>query len=521
MAVPIRYGDILRDFVASADHPAWAKDLVCLAVNTNGNLSDEDRMLIWQEFDSGTTTTTQVLPLGLGAPYPKVELIKLSHHHGVNALAGNQEIVFCNEGITLLFGQNGSGKSGYFRVINQLASGKIQYQIHKNLYSDTPDPIVVSVEYHKDGVIQPVFTWDGVSPCPHELRHIRCFDSHYASHFLEPRDGNTYLFESYSLKVFRSINETLNYLKEDLGLVIDATTESALNNLCTSAYRNSLKQALLGAFRNELANLGMQNLKANLVVDDLLAEDSKIAIQIVNNLNVESVLSEAELKCAAIALFLAECELMAVKQPIIFEDPVNSLDDIIIQAFAARLSRIDSEVVVFTHNILLMEALTDARKFKVYYDPSTNRGTATTAKKHVLVYDVLASANNVGFISGASLKKTKFFLDRANSALATAGPLSNVNHIISDLRMAVEWAIDEVVFKGLVPPRFKGSQQIEWQGMRDMASAGVQNINDLKSNYDALSAMGMHLGMASYTASPTPAALQAIHDDILRILNSV
>ena len=87
--------------------------------------------------------------------------------------------------------------------------------------------------------------------------------------------------------------------------------------------------------------------------------------------------------------------------------------------------------------------------------------------------------------------------------------------------MAVEWAIDEVVFRGLTPHRFKGSQLIDWQGMRAMATAGVQNIDDLKANYDNLSAMGMHLGIASYAVTPTPAALQAIHDDILRILNTV
>lgn len=521
MAVPVQHSNILRAFVGDVTHPAWARDLVCLAVNTNGSLSDEDRLLVWQELDSGATAPSQVLPPGLGVPYPKVELLKLTHHHGVNALAGNQDIVFCNEGITLLFGQNGSGKSGYFRVLNQLASGKIQYQIHKHLYSTTPDPISISVEYLIDDANQPVFTWDGISPCPPELRHIRCFDTHYAAHFLEPRDGNTYLFDSYSLKVFRSIYETLHYLKDNLGLAIDVTTESALNSLCTSAYRDSLKQALLDAFHEELTHLGMQNLRAYLDVDDLLADDSKIAIKIVNNLDAESVLSEAELKCAAIALFLAECDLMAVKQPIIFDDPVNSLDDRIIQAFADRLSRMDSEVVVFTHNILLKEALTDERKFKVYHNPATNRSTATTAKKHVLVYDVLTNSTNVGFVMGAPAKKTKFFLDSANSALAAAVPLSDVTHIISDLRMAVEWAIDEVVFRGLTPHRFKGSQLIDWQGMRAMATAGVQIIDDLKANYDNLSAMGMHLGIASYAVTPTPAALQTIHDDILRILNTV
>lgn len=54
-----------------------------------------------------------------------------------------------------------------------------------------------------------------------------------------------------------------------------------------------------------------------------------------------------------------------------------------------------------------------------------------------------------------------------------------------------------------------------------MASAGVQNINDLKTNYDTLSALGMHLGITSYAVTPTPAELQTIHDDILRIVDSV
>ena len=517
MAVPVRHIDLLRQFVADPSHPVWARDLVCLVANTGGTLLGDDIYRIWEEFELGATTPTQTLSAGIGTPYPKVELLKLTHHQGVNALADNQEITFCNEGITLLFGQNRSGKSGYFRILNQLAAGAVAYTIHPHLYAATPAPISVSVEYTMDGVAQSVFCWDGVSACPLVLRHIRCFDSHYATKFLEPRGSNTYLFESYSLKVFRGINDTLRYLKEELQLTIDPASEAALTGLCTAAYRDALSLALINEFRQELARFGMGNLQVDLIVDDLMVEDAKIAIRIVNNLAVGSVLSEAELKCVSLALFLAECELMAVPQPIVFDDPVNSLDASFIRAFAKRIHDLPCEVVVFTHNILLLEELT-GRDFQVYNNPGTNR---TSTKKHVLVYEVLTTAYNVGFIVGYSEKKTLFFLNSANRALSSTTPVSSLDGVVHDLRMAVEWAIDEVVFRGLSPNRYKGSQNIDWAGMRDMASAGIQNVVDLKRNYDDLSSMGAHVGVSSYVITPTPAKLQAIHDDILRIYRSV
>ena len=224
----------------------------------------------------------------------------------------------------------------------------------------------VTVEYKLDGVAQVPFLWNGTATCPQELRHIRCFDSHYASHYLEKRDGNTYLFESYSLQMYKAISETLRFLKEDMHVSVDATTDMALSNMCSAAYKDIVKQALIDEFRVELDKLGMHHLQVDLDVDDLLSDSSKIAIRLTSNTDIDKVLSEAELKCCALALFLAECTLMEVQQPIIFDDPVNSLDSAIIQAFTNRLNELPNEIIVFTHNVLFMEALTDERQFKVY-----------------------------------------------------------------------------------------------------------------------------------------------------------
>lgn len=66
------------------------------------------------------------------------------------------------------------------------------------------------------------------------------------------------------------------------------------------------------------------------------------------------VLSEGEQKVLAIADFLAEARLTGISAPVIFDDPVSSLDHRRIREVAARIAGLaeDGQVIVFTHDIL-------------------------------------------------------------------------------------------------------------------------------------------------------------------------
>lgn len=522
MPVLVNHKDLLRNYVANTRHAVWARDLVCLAIQTGGQLSDDDKFLIWSECDGSATAMSQSIPAGFGSPFPKVELLTLTHVSGINALAPGQRIEFCDEGVTLLYGMNRSGKSGYFRILNQLANSNISYPLLSNIFSSTPVAKEIELEYKVNGAAPTSFFWDGVATCPLELRHIRCFDSQYAKTFLKPREGNTYLFESYNLRIFRAIYDTLYYLKNDMGAAVDAATEASLTDLCSTQYKALVGQALIDAFKEELKKLGMENLSVDLVIDDLLTNTSQIAINLTNSMALDDVLSEAELKCAALALFFAECDLMEVKQPIVFDDPVNSLDASIIQFFANKIRDLDCEVVVFTHNVLLMEALTDKRHFDVFNSAAANRTEPRFNKKHLVVYDVLTDLQYVGYVVDRKLKKTKFYLDSAQTKLSVTGPITNIDSIVADLRMAAEWAIDEVIFWGLPTRRFKGSEGTSWTKMASMTNAGDANVREIKRIYDLLSGMtGIHLGYSAYSSVPSPPVLQTIHDDLLNVYMTV
>lgn len=73
------------------------------------------------------------------------------------------------------------------------------------------------------------------------------------------------------------------------------------------------------------------------------------------------VLSEGEQKVIALADFLAECAIRTNSAPLIFDDPVNSLDYKRLEHIADRLFDLskDHQVIVFTHSILLAMAIID------------------------------------------------------------------------------------------------------------------------------------------------------------------
>jgi len=115
--------------------------------------------------------------------------------------------------------------------------------------------------------------------------------------------------------------------------------------------------------------------------------------RVVTQHKLSEILSEGEQKVIALADFLAEATLRRTVAPIIFDDPVNSLDYKRSDHVAQRIVELAAEqqVVVFTHNIMLTVALLEIAKV---------RGIAVT------YYEVSADDGKVGLISEATSPRT-------------------------------------------------------------------------------------------------------------------
>ena len=82
-----------------------------------------------------------------------ISVIKLTSIIGVNALSSDAELHFSKEGITVIYGLNGAGKSGFMRIFKQLSGSPFEEPIQPNIFkkdhSERP-----SCEMHvlKDGI---------------------------------------------------------------------------------------------------------------------------------------------------------------------------------------------------------------------------------------------------------------------------------------------------------------------------------------------------------------------------------
>jgi energy-coupling factor transporter ATP-binding protein EcfA2 len=111
---------------------------------------------------------------------PKVTLNSLGEVKYVNRLAENQTLHFAVDGITVIYGDNGSGKSGYCRLLKKLCrvrSGGEEQILGNAFESEETPPAEVTVRFSVGNDSPKEIRWfDGEEPPP-ELGRFSVFDT--------------------------------------------------------------------------------------------------------------------------------------------------------------------------------------------------------------------------------------------------------------------------------------------------------------------------------------------------------
>ncbi|MDP2982729.1 MAG: AAA family ATPase [Candidatus Latescibacter sp.] len=122
----------------------------------------------------------------------------------------------------------------------------------------------------------------------------------------------------------------------------------------------SLTPMLRQALREELMALKISNLQLNLKPTgskgETLHRMELVGCRNPQKANLTDILSEGEQHVIAIAVFLAELQLAKTQSPIVFDDPVCSLDHIYREKIAQRLAKEAKtrQVLIFTHDIAFL-----------------------------------------------------------------------------------------------------------------------------------------------------------------------
>lgn len=216
--------DYLIEYIDSEDEDKWIQSVVSCYLNSNEDISGLEIQNLTNDL---LTNNIREYPLDTFNPISNtselIEIKKLVHESGVNALAENQEIVFNNQ-VTVLYGLNGSGKSSYFRILQAMLGNIKSSDIIPNIYLNTVQNISVNLEYKINQKLQRV-NWCNNGEIS-DLKSIKVFDSKYSRKFLEKRESDERVLFPYKLYMFSEISDYIDQIKKVAIEQLDARTEN-------------------------------------------------------------------------------------------------------------------------------------------------------------------------------------------------------------------------------------------------------------------------------------------------------
>lgn len=170
--------------------PLWQQDAL-RRLAEHGELSEDDLTELCTRIEAAEGLTTEQPPVAvpLAAEHlseassnaPKTVLASLGPVSHVDRLESNQPPMrFAVNGVTLIYGPNASGKSGYCRITKQLCRSLSPGTLRGNVFDEArapPAEVGIAFRVGGDGDPKTELTWIATDPPPPELARISVFDT--------------------------------------------------------------------------------------------------------------------------------------------------------------------------------------------------------------------------------------------------------------------------------------------------------------------------------------------------------
>ncbi len=209
------------------DKPTWWKHSVKLALE-NGELDQKDLDEIYQvariehglelPLEESPPTSQELDFTGHTSELGKVTLRSLSEVYGVGALLDNQVLKFPNDGLFIVYGDNGAGKSSYSSIMKNacLTRGACPKILGNVFENNNPIPsAMISVSVNEKDKTYP---WSLNSPSISPLKAVRVFDTDSAHHYVNKEDALGFKPSGLNLltELTKAINKVRSIIEEDI-----------------------------------------------------------------------------------------------------------------------------------------------------------------------------------------------------------------------------------------------------------------------------------------------------------------
>lgn len=318
-----------------------------------------------------------------------------------------------------------------------------------------------------------------------------------------------------NIKLWIKIDDEIS----DLEKIKSAISTTSISTLSKKAHGELLTEKLKSNFKSELDKLGYYNLNVTLVEAGTSKGVSNTKLVLNKNNKVTDILSEGEQKAVAIAMFLAEISFQAEPYPIVFDDPVTSLDNNVMKSFVIRLLELDNQIITFTHNAYFLSLLETADNGHIC--KNMKNGCSKNKGKHIYLYDIKEESNvSKGLIIPRDADNSETYLEIAKECLDKK-PRGYELQASSYIRLAIEKLIDEKILLNITPSRYSTKHnRMDFDVLKKLGN-NDDLIDILDKCYDRISGGKNHDGLETRENPLQEKELRKILNEIDTALKSI
>ncbi|HKK44296.1 MAG TPA: hypothetical protein VJ964_02160 [Balneolaceae bacterium] len=147
----------------------------------------------------------------------KIKLKSLKNVEGINALAPKNPLKFSNKKLSIVYGQNGSGKSGYVRILKHICGARHPGKLLPNVFKDSPTEQKCDVDYEVNGNNKTI-NWKRDDGKIDELGTVDIYDTSSSKFYVDNENEVTY--EPPLLEIFSDLVKVAERLSKKIkGLI--------------------------------------------------------------------------------------------------------------------------------------------------------------------------------------------------------------------------------------------------------------------------------------------------------------
>ncbi|MDD3051456.1 MAG: AAA family ATPase [Candidatus Cloacimonetes bacterium] len=159
--------------------PNWQQE-IAVRILTANEISDDDYSQIIEYFktdDGQRITQTRTFPglSGTNPPCDSLRILSIGDISGIDNLNPKKPLNFGHKNLVVVYGNNGSGKSGYVRIFKKICGKPNTPDLLSNAFGEIPENRSCKIVYHAQDRIEK--EWDVNSEHITDLEPIDIFDS--------------------------------------------------------------------------------------------------------------------------------------------------------------------------------------------------------------------------------------------------------------------------------------------------------------------------------------------------------